>query len=141
MVLGLALIMYVKYTADADNRRIIEKPLRNHVAFTGQVLAFNISGNHSFGIIKIKVVKSNKSKVIVLYKNKNILFPYRIEGGYAEFYGYISLDIKINQTVKLNSDEKLMVFYDRDLKLAKTNVFVTSEKQNIAFIKENTSFK
>lgn len=139
MILILGLIIYIIFNIDLRKDASQDKLLMNHVNLIGTVTSYIKSNNHSFGIVKLKVIKSNKEQID--FSKSEFLFPYRIKGKYAEFYGYVPIELKIGQTISLNSDERSVKFYENKIKLAEVTLTISTDKQNIKYVKENTEFK
>ncbi len=139
MILILGILIYIMLNINSGKDVSQDKLLMNHVNLTGTITSYTKSNNHSFGIVKFKVIKSNKR--LVDFSNSEFLFPYRLEDNYAEFYGYVPIEIKVGQTINLNSDEKSAKFYENNIKLAEVILTISTDKQNIKYVKGNTTFK
>ena len=139
MILILGILIYIILNINLGKDASQDKLLINHVNLVGTITSYTKSNNHSFGIVKFKVVKSNKRRVD--FSKSEFLFPYRLEDDYAEFYGYVPIEIKVGQTINLNSDEKSAKFYENNKKLAEVILTISNEKQNIEYVKGNTTFK
>jgi hypothetical protein len=116
-----------------------DKVFFNHVKFIGKITSFNKSDNHSFGIVKVKVFQSNVKNFSV-DNLKEKLFPFRIDGNYAEFYGYIPIEIKIGDIVELDSDKASFKYYNSKNDYAETTLFMSDETTNIDFVNKHSSF-
>lgn len=139
LVLFVCLITVWRYYGDKDEKKPAETVLeKNNVGFTGRIISYSKSTDRAFGVIKFKVIKSTKEGFNV--SDPKVLYPYRIEKGYGEFYGYIPLGIMAGQLIRLNAGEKSVKLYNGNEELAKTSVFVTSEQKFIEYVNEHTSF-
>jgi hypothetical protein len=138
-ILILGLIIYIIFNIDLREDASQDKLLMNHVNLTGTITSYIKSNNHSFGIVKFKVIKSNEEEID--FSKSEFLFPYRIKKKYAEFYGYVPMEAKIGQTINLNSDERSVKFYENKIKLAEVTLTISTDKQNMKYVKENTEFK
>lgn len=82
MVLILGVLVCIWYGIWAKKTAEADKLLKNHIKFSGTVLAFDRSDNHGFGVVKMQVKTSN-TKVFNNINSKYGLFPYRIAYDYA----------------------------------------------------------
>jgi hypothetical protein len=112
--------------------------LHNHVQFSGAIVSLNRSGNHAYGIIGIKVLSTNTNECCDTIKG--YLFPYRLSGEYAEFYGYVPNVAEVGDSIVLDSDKKVMDIYANDSLIAKTDVGLSSEESNIKFVSRHSRF-
>lgn len=139
LLLFLSLITTLKYYADKEEVRPAEIILeKNNISFTGRIISYNKSMDRAFGVIRFKIIKSNKEAFSI--SDPKLLYPYRLENGYGEFYGYIPLEIKVGQLIRLNAGEKSVKLYNENAEFTKTSVFVTSERKFIEYVNEHTSF-
>jgi hypothetical protein len=139
LMLILSLITIFSYFEDEDQKKPTEIILeKNNVSFTGRIISYNKSTNHSYGILKFKVIKTNKESYNIF--DPKLLYPYRLEKTYGEFYGYIPLGIMVGQLITLKAGEKSVKLYYGKAEFAKTSVFVTSDRQLIEYVNEHTSF-
>lgn len=135
----LSLLTIFWYYSGKDEKKPAEVVLeKNNIGFTGRIISYNKSTDRAFGVIKFKVITSNKEDFNL--SDPKWLYPYRLEKGYGEFYGYIPLGVTPGQLIKLNVGEKSVKLYNGELEFAKTSVFVTSEKKFIEYVNEHTSF-
>ncbi|MDO5614807.1 MAG: hypothetical protein Q4G16_01360 [Cruoricaptor ignavus] len=112
--------------------------LYNNVEFEGYVTNFERSNNHSFGIIQLKVIKSN-----TLDFDKKIetgIYPYKIKGDIAEIYCTVSVDRKKGDVVKVISNNET-VYYNPERGNEEGSIFIITDPYNIKFVKKNSSFK
>jgi hypothetical protein len=139
LILILSLITVLEYYEDKDEKKPAEIILKkNNISFTGRIISYNKSTNHSYGVLKFKIIKSNKKTFNI--SNPKLLYPYRLEKSYGEFYGYIPLGVMVGQLITLKAGEKSVKLHNGEAEFAKTSVFVTSEKQFIEYVNEHTSF-
>ncbi|SEW53521.1 hypothetical protein [Chitinophaga arvensicola] len=111
----------------------------NHVKFSGEIVWLKASGNHDYGIIGIKV---SSASINEFYDSiKGAIFPYRLRGEYAEFYGYVPFKAKIGNKIILDSDKRMMDIYDNDTLIIRTDVEVSFEERNMKFVRKNSKFK
>ncbi|MFP3507879.1 hypothetical protein, partial [Burkholderia sp. SIMBA_062] len=81
---------------------IPEKEMKNNVEFVGNIISFQKSSNHAFGIIRLKIIKKNiKNFDEILDKG---IYPYKIKDKIAELYCTVSVDRKVGETVKVVSN-------------------------------------
>lgn len=111
----------------------------NHVKFSGKIISLKVSGNHSYGIIGISVLTTNKNEFVDSIQS--VMFPYRLSQGYAEFYGYVPVETKIGFNIELDSDKEIMRIYNNDKLVRETAVAVSLEKKNIEFVRKNSKFE
>lgn len=139
LILVVSLITVLRYYEDKDEKKPAEIILKKrNIGFNGRIISYYRSTDRAFGVIKFKVIKSNKETFSI--SDPKLLYPYRLEGGYGEFYGYIPLGITVGQLIRLNAGEKSVKLYNGNAEFAKTTVFVTSERKFIAYVNEHTSF-
>ncbi|MDY0905468.1 hypothetical protein [Pedobacter sp. CFBP9032] len=139
LVLFVCLITVWQYYGDQDEKKPAETVLeKNNICFTGRIISYNRSTDRAYGVIKFTVITSNKGNFNI--SDPKWLYPYRLEKGYGEFYGYIPLGITAGQLVRLNAGEKSVKLYNGNAEFAKTSVFVTSERNFIEYVNEHTSF-
>ncbi|SFW86144.1 hypothetical protein SAMN05661012_05846 [Chitinophaga sancti] len=69
------------------------------------------------------------------------MFPYRIKGTYAEFYGYVPLTVKVGDTVELDADKRRMNIYDSHYGLRVTYVLINTDDEDWEFVRRHTMFK
>lgn len=139
LLLFVSLITILRYYLDKDEKKPAENILKkNNIGFNGRIISYSRSTNHAFGVIKFKVIKSNKEAFNI--SDPKLLYPYRLEKGYGEFYGYVPLEIRVGQLIRLNAGEKSVKIYNSNAEFAKTSVFVTSERKFIKYVNEHTSF-
>ncbi|WP_443946626.1 hypothetical protein ACJVDH_05850 [Pedobacter sp. AW1-32] len=139
LTLVLSLLVILWYYKSKDEKKPAEIILeKNSIDFTGRIISYNKSTDRAFGVIKFKVIKSSKEAFSI--PDPKWLYPYRLENGYGEFYGYIPLGITEGQLIRLNAGEKSVKLYNGDAEFANTSVFVTSERKFIEYVNEHTSF-
>lgn len=109
--------------------------LINNIKFSGEIVDLKVSGNHLFGIIRLKVDSTNTKMFLPSDVN---MYPYRIKDSIAEIYHYVSHDLKKGIKVKVDSDKKIISFYDRDIFMYDLDMWIVTEKENIKFIRNNT---
>lgn len=139
LVLVLSLLTVLWYYKSKDEKKSAEIILeKSNVDFTGRIVSYNKSTDRSFGLIRFQVIKSNKEFFNIL--DQKLLYPYRLEKGYGEFYGYIPVGITVGQLIRLDAGEKSVKLYNGKVEFAKSSVFVTLEKKIIEYVNEHTSF-
>lgn len=139
LILILSVLTILWYYKGKDEKKTAEIILEKYnIGFTGRIISYNKSTNHSYGVIRFKVIRSNKESFKV--SDQELLYPYRLEKGYGEFYGYIPWDIKIGQLIRLNAGEKSVKLFNGDTEFTKISVFVISERKFIEYVNEHTSF-
>lgn len=133
----VAVIIYYNKSSDVAMKQSA-KHLQNNVEFEGYVTGFEQSDNHAFGVIHLKLTKSNTrefNKVI-----KEGIYPYRIKGNIAELYCTVSVERKKGDIVKLISEEET-VYYNPQNSKEEGSIFIITDPYNIDFVKEHTVFK
>lgn len=139
LLFALSIIVYVWYRISSKGYAEADLLLTNHVRFSGRIIGYNKSDNHAYGIIKIKVTAANTRVYIDSISSR--LFPYKMKGDYAEFYGYIPVSVKVGYVVLLDSDARMMKIYDNNNFVAESDVRISSDSDNLAFVKQHTLFK
>ncbi|RBL93165.1 hypothetical protein [Chitinophaga flava] len=112
---------------------------KNHIRFSGKIVSLNVSGNHAYGIIRIKVEKTNTNAFTDSIHSA--VFPYKIKEGYAEFYGYVPVTTKTGYDILLDSDKRILEIYDHEKNISTSGVNVSFESDNIMFVNRHTMFK
>lgn len=112
--------------------------LHNNIEFEGYVTGFEKSDNHAFGVIHLKLTKSNVTKFDK--KIENGIYPYKIEGNIAEVYCTVSVERKKGDIVRLVSNNET-IYYNPQNSNEKGSIFIILDSYNINFVKEHTIFK
>ena len=136
----LFLIIFAKYQSDKTKKAENDKLLSNNIEFTGKIKSITISNNHCFAIILVDILQANVDSFNSDLKDQ--FFPYAIKNGQAEIYTTICNETKpsIGTIIKLNSDRRKLIL-EKNKKMTETEIYLSSEKPNIKFIKENTKLK
>ena len=114
--------------------------LKNDIVFSGIITNLNVSKNHAFGILQLRIIKANNHSFKQYQENK--IFPYAIKNSTAEIYTHIAIpEIKKGYKVILNSNNKTITIYDGDKFLYEWEASMVSEDRDKQFVKENTIFK
>lgn len=117
-----------------------DKLLKNNIVFSGIITNLNVSKNHAFGIMQLKILETNNHSFTQYQKNK--IFPYAIKDSTAEIYTHIAIpEIKNGYKVFLNSNDKSITIYDDNKFLYKWNASMVSEDSDKQFVNENSIFK
>ena len=133
----VAVVIYYNRSSDVAMKKSSEY-LHNNVEFEGYVTGFEQSDNHAFGVIHLKLTKSNTPEFNKIIKNG--IYPYRIKGDIAELYCTVSKKKKKGDIVKLVSNEQTIYYNPQDSK-EEGSLFIITDTYNIAFVKKNTMFK
>ncbi|MGI9581926.1 hypothetical protein ACR1PO_11985 [Chryseobacterium sp. RRHN12] len=133
----VAVIIYYNKSSDIATNQSVQY-LRNNVEFEGYVTGFEQSNNHAFGVIHLKLTKSNTKEFNKVIKGG--IYPYRIKGDIAELYCTVSVDRKKGDIVKLISEEQI-VYYNPQNSKEEGSIFIITDPYNINFVKEHTVFK
>jgi len=133
----IAVVIYYNRSSDVAMKKSSEY-LHNNVEFEGCVTGFEQSDNHAFGVIHLKLTKSNTPEFNKIIKNG--IYPYRIKGDIAELYCTVSVERKKGDIVKLVSNEQTIYYNPQDSK-EEGSLFIITDTYNIAFVKKNTMFK
>lgn len=110
--------------------------LNNNVKFSGIITNLNVSRNHAFGILQVKIIETNNS----LFKCSlgDRIYPYSIKASIAEIYHYIPLEIKEGYKVLLNSNNKTISFYNGNKFLYQSDISIITEETDIEFVKKHS---
>ncbi|MFP3591982.1 hypothetical protein [Chryseobacterium sp. SIMBA_038] len=135
----LSLICLVaQISCSIKNEEIPEKEMKNNVEFVGNIISFQKSSNHAFGIIRLKIIKKNiKNFDEILDKG---IYPYKIKDKIAELYCTVSVDRKVGETVKVVSNDGV-VYYNPSNSREEGSLFIIDDPYNIDFVKMNTIFR
>lgn len=138
ILLFLALLLFVLFKISKKELEENEALMNNNVEFEGIVTNTKVSGNHAFGIIELKLNKSNVADF-----NKKInegIYPYKVEGNIAEIYCTVSIERKKGDTVKVKSNEE-MVYYNFGISKEVGDIYIVTDSNNIDFVMKNSIFK
>lgn len=136
--LFFAFVVYVNLSQDKKQKEMSDKYLHNNVEFEGIVTGFQQSGNHEFGVFQLKLTKSNVQEFNDSLKEG--IFPYRIKGDIAEVYASIAYYRKLNDTLKVVSNNHL-IYFNPSFSKETTDIEIITDQLNRDFVKENTVFK
>lgn len=139
ILLAFLVIVIIYYNRSADDAmKQSAEYLNNNVEFEGYVTHFEKSNNHAFGVLKLKLTKSNTQQFNkILTKG---IYPYRINGDVAELYCTVSVERKKGDKIKLVSNEQT-IYYNPEKSTEKGSIFIIVDPYNIDFVKANTLFK
>ncbi|MBL3549459.1 hypothetical protein [Chryseobacterium sp. KMC2] len=139
ILLGFFVVVIIYYNKSSD---VVMKQsvdyLRNNIEFVGYVTGFEQSDNHAFGVIHLKLTKSNTQEFNKIIKGG--IYPYRIKGDIAELYCTVSVERKKGDIVKLISKEQTIYYNPQNTK-EEGSIFIITDPYNINFVKEHTVFK
>jgi hypothetical protein len=112
--------------------------LTNNVEFEGHITGFDRSGNHDFGVIRIKVMKSNVQEFN--RSQQDTFFPYRIKGNLAEIYCIADYTSNNGDSIRVVSNEQTIYFNPQNSK-EQGDLYLISEPLNLRYIQKHTVFK
>lgn len=117
--------------------------LNNNVEFGGIVTDLKVSSNHDFGVITLKIAKSNLFIFNQLSPaNKTMLYPYRIQNGIAEIYHSVPGGMSVGDSVYLNSKELLIkYFYVKENRQYTGRLRMVNSGRDANFVNENSTLK
>jgi hypothetical protein len=133
----MVLIIYYNKSANIEMKQSADY-LHNNVEFEGYVTGFEQSNNHAFGVIHLKLTKSNTSEFNKTLKRG--IYPYKIKGDTAELYCTVSVERKKGDIIKLISNTQT-VYYNLQNIREEGSIFIVTDPYNIDFVKKNTLFK
>nr|WP_315035465.1 hypothetical protein [uncultured Chryseobacterium sp.] len=133
----VTVIIYYNKSSDATMKKS-EEYLHNSIEFEGYVTGFEQSNNHSFGVVHLKLTKSNTKEFNKIIKKG--IYPYRIKGDMAELYCTISVERRKGDIVKLVSNEQTIYYNPKNSK-EEGSIFIIVDPYNIDFVKKHTMFK
>lgn len=123
-----------------DNTMIYSKMLHNNIKFEGEILNFRRSNNHGFGIIYLKVLKSNTS-IFEKKISSNLIYPYIINDSLAEVYTYISTVRANGEIVSVDSDRRRVTYSGGNKIDTISGINMITESPDIEFVEKYTHFK
>ncbi|GAB3517335.1 hypothetical protein GCM10027442_36470 [Emticicia fontis] len=115
-----------------------DKYLHNNIEFEGLVTDLKRTNNHSFGIMQLKLLSTN-----VEYFNDSVpegIFPYRIQGDIAEVYGTVSYERKLNDTLKIVSNER-RIYINSFSSKETSDLTIIYDFNDRAFVRKNSILK
>lgn len=138
MIVVGTLLLFAMYKFDAKRYHKFDARLTNHVRFSGEVISLDVSRNHAYGVIGIKVDGAN----ITAFNDsvKSAVFPYKIRNGYAEFYGYVPIEAKVGFRAVLDSDKRILNIYDHDKLVTRSGIAISFEDDNVEFVRRTAKF-
>ncbi|SIT19092.1 hypothetical protein [Chryseobacterium gambrini] len=141
ILLALFVVFIIYYNKSSDvAMKQSEQYLKNNVEFEGYVTGFEQSNNHAFGVIHLKLTKSNVQKFNKTIKNN--IYPYRIQGTIAELYTTIPDGLQKLDVYKVSSNtHQYTITYKSNNKSYTSDLYIIKDPYNIDFVKENTIFK
>ena len=135
----VAVVIYYNRSSDVAMKKSSEY-LHNNVEFEGYVTGFEQSDNHAFGVIHLKLTKSNTPEFNKIIKNG--IYPYRINGDIAEIYTTISADLDYYDTISVNSKSHEIEFKaTKSHKRYVSDLYVIEDPGNIKYVKKKTDFE
>lgn len=138
-ILWLAII-FLWYKGGKYQKLQNDKLLKNNIEFTGNIKSYKISGNHCFAVILIDSIKSTVTSFDPRLDKR--YFPYAIKNGRAEVYRPLCEETakEITGRVSLNSNKRTFTL-ESNKKTYELEIGIISDDRDIAFIKDNTTFK
>lgn len=137
----IVIVGIIWFRTSSKEYHTLDLLLTNHVRFSGRIVSIKRSHNHAFGIIGIRIQDTNTKEFADTSSQR--LFPYKIKGAYAEFYGTIleSFSIKVGDVVVLDSDKRIINIYDDHNSITVSDVYVDTDGDNLEFVRRHTMFK
>lgn len=136
-VIFIGIVIYFNRQS-AIEKRISNNHLTNNIVFEGITTNLQRSNNHSFGVIELKVTKSNVKNFDKI--SERGIYPYRIKGNLAELYCTISIERKVGDLVKVISNERT-IYYNSGKDNEEGSIYIMTDNYNVDFVKDNTIFK
>lgn len=131
------MICFRYYLSKKEHKKSNED-LLNDIQFEGVIVKIKKSSNHAFGIIGLKITKTNVREFNDIAQKG--IFPYKLRGDIAEVYCTISVERKLNDTVKVISNNQT-IYYNPLFSKEEGSLSVITDFFNINFVKENSIFK
>ncbi|ADQ18104.1 hypothetical protein Lbys_2436 [Leadbetterella byssophila DSM 17132] len=125
------IVQWCSRKSDEKTSESLEK-LKNDVEFSGIVKNKFLSNNHGFGVVELRIIKSN----VDYFNQEN--FPYRIEKGTGELYSIVS-SVDIGDTIRVVSNESSF-YFNYENRNVKGEIYMIGPL-DIGYIKKNTIFK
>lgn len=130
----LFVIFIIFYSKSSNNS---DEYLKNNIKFEGYVTGFKQSNNHAFGIIYLKITKSNVKEFDNMKGQK--IYPYRIKENVAELYTTIPDGLQKFDIYKIDSNKgEYSVTYRIENKSYTSKLYIIKDPLNINFIKKYT---
>lgn len=138
LLFGFLIGIVTLYNRSSDDiRKQSLEYLQNNVEFEGVILGYQRSDNHSFGVIQLKITRSNVTEF-----NKTLekgVYPYRIKGNIAELYCTVSIERKKGDSVKVISNNQT-IYYNPSTSEEKVDIHIINDLYDINFIRKHTIF-
>lgn len=145
LIIGISIFsLFMVNYFDSSKKETIrsDRLMNNNLIFEGVVIGMQSSTNHSFGILEIKVLKTNRpnfSETITDEEGGGI-YPYKIKNGIAELYCTVSTQRKIGDYVKVVSNDKT-IYYNPTKSNEQGSLYIINKGYNLNYVTENTKFK
>lgn len=93
-------------------KKISDRLIANGIKFSGIITDLKMSRNHEFGIIELRVIKSDTSKFLPSINER--MFPYAINDSIAEAYDSVTYVLKKGDSVEVDYNEKVIKFFHKN---------------------------
>lgn len=139
LVIFISITVY--FNSNSDKKwEDLDKYLDNNVLFEGVVMNVKQSNNHAFGIIQLKLTKSNIKEFNKVIKEG--IYPYRIKGDVGELYTAIPDGLKKFDFFIVDSNSHKYKFeYKKERKIYNSVIYIIIDTYDIDFVKDNTIFR
>jgi len=117
--------------------------LNNTVAFGGIVTRVQVSGNHSFGVITLRVADHNLPVFIPAHPTKKEKrFPYKLQHDIGEVYDLVPLGLAVGDSVYVNSKERMVKYFiTKENQQVEGRLSMIRSELDIDFVHENSKIK
>lgn len=130
---------YYNKSADVARKESAEY-LQNNVKFEGYVTDFKQSNNHAFGVIYLKLTKSNTQQFNKILPKG--IYPYKIKGDIAELYTTIPDGLQKSDIYIIISNAHEYRFIDKSDNISYvSDLYIIVDPYDIDFVNANTLFK
>lgn len=138
IIIILLIVNSIIQNKNWEKEKKIHDLISNDIKFSGVITDLNISRNHDFGVITIKIKETNRKEFNPIINTKHIL-PYTIKDSAAEIYITVSSNLKKGDFVKVDSNNGKAIFSNSSGILYQGQIHIISVETDIDFVKKNST--
>ncbi|OJX50119.1 MAG: hypothetical protein BGO88_05370 [Flavobacterium sp. 38-13] len=138
IIIILLIVNSIIQHKNREKEKKIYNLIFNEIKFSGTITGLQVSKNHDFGIITIKIKETNCKEFNPIINTKHIL-PYTIKDSAAEIYITVSSNLKKGDFVKVDSNNGKAIFSNTSGILYQGQIHIISVETDIDFVKKNST--
>jgi hypothetical protein len=131
----ICILVFIVYRSSCKELEKGNNLMKNNIEFSGIITNLNVSGNHAFGILQLKITETNRN----LFKSSlgSEIYPYTIKDSVAEIYTHIALpEIEKGYKVVVNSNNQTITVYDGYKFLYEWEISMVIGETDMEFVKK-----